>query len=224
MADQQEERREQLGAGSARPDRRTVRQAFGASAGPFDRLCALTSTRSGATSTSSSTSRRCLRPCTQTPTSACWPTSRRSSDDPSTWSRALPCATRTGGARSRRRRSSCMPRDVRAYLYDIAEACRLVDGFTRGRSADDYAQDSAPARRGGAGAGNRRRGPEPGASQHPAQLTDLFPEAPRIIAFRNRLAHGYASTVDEVVWTISQANLPGLRARVDALLRELDAD
>jgi uncharacterized protein with HEPN domain len=33
------------------------------------------------------------------------------------------------------------PRDLRAYLFDIAEACRLVDEFTRGKSADDYAGD-----------------------------------------------------------------------------------
>lgn len=34
-----------------------------------------------------------------------------------------------------------MPRDLRAYLYDIAEACDLVADFTDGKSAGDYSAD-----------------------------------------------------------------------------------
>ncbi len=30
------------------------------------------------------------------------------------------------------------PRDLRAYLFDIAEACRLIEDFTRGASFADY--------------------------------------------------------------------------------------
>lgn len=33
------------------------------------------------------------------------------------------------------------PRDVRAYLFDIAEACGLVLEFTNGKAAVDYASD-----------------------------------------------------------------------------------
>jgi uncharacterized protein with HEPN domain len=33
------------------------------------------------------------------------------------------------------------PRDVRAYLFDIAEACQLVLVFTETKSAGDYAGD-----------------------------------------------------------------------------------
>ena len=33
------------------------------------------------------------------------------------------------------------PRDLRAYLLDVAEACQLVMEFTRGSSAEAYAGD-----------------------------------------------------------------------------------
>ncbi len=62
-----------------------------------------------------------------------------------------------------------------------------------------------------------------------AQLLRLDPslrsrisDAGRIIAFRNRLIHGYSSVADEVVWGILEANLPSLRKEVAVLMRELN--
>ncbi len=46
----------------------------------------------------------------------------------------------------------------------------------------------------------------------------------RIIAFRNRLIHGYASIAHEVVWGILEANLPTLQKEVATLLRELNPE
>jgi uncharacterized protein with HEPN domain len=43
----------------------------------------------------------------------------------------------------------------------------------------------------------------------------------RIIAFRNRLIHTYASIADDVVWGVLEANLPTLEREVEALLREV---
>ncbi len=40
----------------------------------------------------------------------------------------------------------------------------------------------------------------------------------RIIAFRNRLIHGYASVLSDVVWGVIETDLPTLRAEVAALL------
>jgi uncharacterized protein with HEPN domain len=110
------------------------------------------------------------------------------------------------------------PRDLRAYLFDIAEACRLVDDFTRGKSADDYGHE--PLLRSGVERHLEIVGEA--LSHHPAALTDRIPEAPRIIAFRNQLAHGYASVSDDIVWGIVESSLPVLRARVEAFLHELD--
>jgi uncharacterized protein with HEPN domain len=47
------------------------------------------------------------------------------------------------------------------------------------------------------------------------RLTDL----PKVIAFRNVLAHGYDEVKDERVWTIIQDFLPILREEVEDLLR-----
>ena len=32
-------------------------------------------------------------------------------------------------------------RDLRAYLHDVAEACRMIAAFTAGKSFDDYTAD-----------------------------------------------------------------------------------
>jgi uncharacterized protein with HEPN domain len=32
-------------------------------------------------------------------------------------------------------------RDVRAYLHDVAEACRMIETFTTRKSFDDYTSD-----------------------------------------------------------------------------------
>lgn len=113
------------------------------------------------------------------------------------------------------------PRDLRAYLFDITEACQLVGDFTRGKSAADYASD--PLLRSGVERQLEIVGEalSQAMRNHPAALADRIPEAPRIIAFRNQLAHGYASVADDIVWAIVISNLPVLCERVDALLREL---
>lgn len=47
-------------------------------------------------------------------------------------------------------------------------------------------------------------------------------DASRIIAFRNRLIHGYAFISDEVVWGIIEAWLPKLTSEVHRLLEEMN--
>jgi uncharacterized protein with HEPN domain len=44
--------------------------------------------------------------------------------------------------------------------------------------------------------------------------------APRIIVFRNRLIHGYATVSDEVVWRVVEGSLPLLQREVQTLLAE----
>jgi uncharacterized protein with HEPN domain len=45
-----------------------------------------------------------------------------------------------------------------------------------------------------------------------------FKVAPRIIAFRNYLIHGYSSVSDEAVWGIVKKNLPELSSEVEEML------
>jgi uncharacterized protein with HEPN domain len=47
------------------------------------------------------------------------------------------------------------------------------------------------------------------------------PELANVVAFRNRLAHGYAAVVPDTVWRTAQEDLPVLKQRVGALLAEL---
>ncbi len=51
-------------------------------------------------------------------------------------------------------------------------------------------------------------------------LASRISDSRRIIAFRNRLIHGYASVSNEVVWGVLEASLPTLRREVQALLEE----
>jgi uncharacterized protein with HEPN domain len=60
-----------------------------------------------------------------------------------------------------------------------------------------------------------------------SQLIETFPEvseritdARRIIAFRNRLIHGYASVADDIVWGIVEGYLPKLKEEIQQLLEE----
>ena len=34
-----------------------------------------------------------------------------------------------------------LPRDIKKYLYDISEACRLIEEFTAGKTFGDYHTD-----------------------------------------------------------------------------------
>ncbi|MBI3666784.1 MAG: DUF86 domain-containing protein [Acidobacteria bacterium] len=111
------------------------------------------------------------------------------------------------------------PLEVRKYLFDIAQACEMLEQFTSGKTFTDYAADpmlrSAVERQfeiiGEAVRETLRL--EPG-------LADRISGSERIIAFRNRLIHAYASVADEVVWGIVEARLPVLRREITELLSE----
>ena len=110
--------------------------------------------------------------------------------------------------------------DARKNLLDIARASGLLTTFLSGKTFDDYVGDpllrSAVERQfeivGEALSQALRSDPSLAS-----QVTDHS----RIIAFRNRLIHGYASVSDAVVWGIIEANLPRFRAQVAALLEKL---
>jgi uncharacterized protein with HEPN domain len=109
------------------------------------------------------------------------------------------------------------PPDTRKFLFDIQKACGLIQQFAAGKSFSDYVQD--PLLR----SGIERQFEIVGEAI--SQMLRTAPEvgprltgAPRIVAFRNYLIHGYASVSNEVVWTILQDNLPVLAREVGALL------
>ncbi len=109
------------------------------------------------------------------------------------------------------------PRDIKKYLYDISEACRLIEDFTAGKTFWDYHND--PLLRSAV----ERQFEIIGEAlrvliQREPALKDRISNAPRIIAFRNRLIHGYATVSDEVVWGVVEEFLPALSHEVRELL------
>jgi uncharacterized protein with HEPN domain len=114
-----------------------------------------------------------------------------------------------------------LPLEVRKYLFDVLQACDLLTQFTSGKTFADYVAD--PLLR----SGTERQFEIIGEALNQALrldpgLSSRISGCHRIIAFRNRLIHGYASISDQVVWGVLEANLPTLRREVRALLEEAE--
>ena len=115
------------------------------------------------------------------------------------------------------------PLDVRKYLFEIAQACELLEQFTVDKTFADYSAD--PLLRSGV----ERQFAIVGEALNQAlrvdpSLAEGVAGARRIIAFRNRLIHGYASVSNEVVWGVLETHLPALRRDVEKLLAESAGD
>lgn len=116
-----------------------------------------------------------------------------------------------------------MPRDARAYLFDMQSAATLAWQFTNGKSLDEYKSDillrSATERQLAivGEALNQLLKIDP-------QFGERFSERRRLIAFRNRVIHGYATVDDDIVWSIARTKLPVLLDEIAALVRELDGN
>ncbi len=114
-----------------------------------------------------------------------------------------------------------MPRDVRAYLADVVDACDAIADAVSEIDLDGYRRSrlvrSAVEREfiliGEALAALRRHAPQEFAS---------ITHANRIVGFRNQLTHEYANVDDALVWGVIQRDLPGLRSQAAAWLRQLD--
>jgi uncharacterized protein with HEPN domain len=109
--------------------------------------------------------------------------------------------------------------DARAYLYDIATACRLILEFTSGKGLVDY-HTNAMMR-----SAVERQFEIIGEALN--KLNQVDPDlasgitgVARIIAFRNRLIHGYATVSDDVVWGVIETSLPVLSEEVSSLLHD----
>ncbi|MGH7710372.1 MAG: HepT-like ribonuclease domain-containing protein [Gemmatimonadaceae bacterium] len=110
-----------------------------------------------------------------------------------------------------------MRSDPRKFLYDIASAAATIRAFCDGLTLKDYERElmlrSACERQfeiiGEAMTRLRDR-----HSDVFAKLDD----GPVIIAFRNRLIHGYDTVDSEIVWDVIESKLPRLLQAAEALL------
>jgi len=110
-----------------------------------------------------------------------------------------------------------MPRDERAYLTDIVDACEAVRQALSDLDLDQYLLNrlvrSAVEREfitiGEALRALERVSPD---------LFALIPHARRIVDFRNQLTHEYATVDDTLVWAIARHDAPVLLAECRRLL------
>ena len=112
-----------------------------------------------------------------------------------------------------------MPRDPKAYLYDMREAARLIAEFTRDLDFERYAANAMVR------AAVERQFEIIGEAL--GQLAKLDPDVAgrigdhrRIIAFRNILVHGYAGVDNMLVWDMVATRLGDLLRDVELLLDE----
>lgn len=107
--------------------------------------------------------------------------------------------------------------EVRKYLFDIEQACRLLAEFSNGKTFADYQSDALLR------SAVERQFEIVGEALNQAihldpDLAQQLSDSSRIISFRNRLIHAYASIANEVVWGVLEANLSKLHHEVRELL------
>jgi uncharacterized protein with HEPN domain len=112
-----------------------------------------------------------------------------------------------------------MPRDARKYLFDIAEAAKLISEFVAGKTLDDYLKSALLQ------SGVERQFEIIGEAlgqlaKVDQQLASRITGFQKIVSFRNVLIHGYADVDDELVWDIVETRLHVLREEVEKLITD----
>jgi uncharacterized protein with HEPN domain len=105
----------------------------------------------------------------------------------------------------------------RKLLFDILEAGRAIQDFVQNVTLSQYLADLRTR------SAVERQFEILGEAFVRLREADLetfvqFPQAPRIIGFRNRLIHAYDTIDQEAVWDVVQHHLPMLIARVERIL------
>ena len=107
--------------------------------------------------------------------------------------------------------------EAKKYLFDILQAARNLEQFSRDKTISDYEADAllrAAVERQFEIIGEALRRL---ANEDP-DIAGRIDEYQRIISFRNILIHGYAEIDDRIVWGILQGKLPKLLEQVQSLL------
>jgi uncharacterized protein with HEPN domain len=110
-----------------------------------------------------------------------------------------------------------MQREVRKYLYDVANACEAIRQFTVDKTLKDY-QNNLLLR----SAVERQLmiiGEALNQAAHlQPQLSDQITEVREIVNLRNVIVHGYAVVENETIWGIVTDELPRLAEQVNKIL------
>jgi uncharacterized protein with HEPN domain len=108
---------------------------------------------------------------------------------------------------------------TRKLLFDVLDSGRAIRQWHAGRSYNDYLSDR-----------QFRRAVEREfeiigealnrLSEEDASVAAQIAELRRIVAFRNRIIHGYDSVDDATVWGVIEKHLPTLTSQAEKLLKE----
>lgn len=106
-------------------------------------------------------------------------------------------------------------------LEDVQDCASFVVAASEGKNLADYRSDRLLRQ-----AGERNLeiiGEAIGRiSRYDAETASRISEHRRIVAFRNRLVHGYDLLDDSLVWDTVKKDVPLLLSEVEELLRELE--
>ena len=111
-----------------------------------------------------------------------------------------------------------MPRDARAYLADIVDACDASAAAVGGIDYDSYAGDRLvrpSVEREFIIVGEALAA----LSRLSEDVFTCITQARRIIDFRNQLTHEYPTVDDAIVWAIIDRDVPVLRSECSELLQ-----
>ena len=116
-----------------------------------------------------------------------------------------------------------MPRDVRAYLSDIVDACRAIEAAVSGLDLAGYAESRLIR------SSVEREfiiiGEAIAALSHVSPpLFEAISNARRIVDFRNQLTHEYPTVDDALVWAIVTKDVALLRKESASLLGRPDIE
>ena len=111
-------------------------------------------------------------------------------------------------------------RDPAAFLFDALAAAQAIERFLSGcpfprYEADEMLRSAVERQFEILGESlSRALKADPGLAQ-------CLPDAPRVIAFRNVLAHDYDAVVDETVFAVATFDLPLLAKQLQGLLKDV---
>ena len=112
-----------------------------------------------------------------------------------------------------------MSRSIQQRLHDVLESCAAIARYVAGQDYDDYMENELVRD------GVERRLEIIGEALNRARLLDpdlvyRIPELHDVVGLRNRLAHGYESTDDRIIWDAIHDRLPALELQVTAMLED----
>jgi uncharacterized protein with HEPN domain len=110
-----------------------------------------------------------------------------------------------------------MQLDVKKCLFDVFNATKSIEQYTRGLAYADYLAD------GQVQAAIERKFEIIGEALNrikrlDASVLDSISEHQRIISFRNAIIHGYDVLDSELVWDAVQNHLPILKQEIEDIL------